>query len=397
MKILRYAWVILVHFPFFLCAQTKLSDEAQISIVIEGPYQKQVYSAFGHIGFRIQDPVRNMDWFFNYGVYDFNQENFFLNFARGLLKYKVVAYDFRYLMQNAQKDNRYLKEQVLNLTQEERQQFFDFLSNNILPENAEYLYNYIYDNCATKIRDIPIQLFPDRITFDTSYVVNGKTIRNLMDEYLQYQTWGDFAIDLGLGLEIDQPAPALVYLFLPEYVVLAFEGATIDREGKQFPLVDKTVNLHVPMPTEHKNIALTPLNSFILLFFLVGFITNRNYRSGKRTQWIDYFLFSLVSLVGIWVHYLWFGTEHLSQNNLNILWAIPLHLPLVWISDMKKMTVFSQVYFKIIAIWYCILLLIWPMLPQPLGTSVVPLLLAMILRSFYISYDLKKLYEKTKF
>lgn len=371
-------------------SQVKLSDQSKVSIVIEGPYQKEVYSAFGHIGFRIQDKERKLDKFFNYGVYDFDQENFFLNFAQGLLKYKVVAYDFKYLERGAKRENRYLKEQVLNLTLEERQAFFSFLTRNIRPENAEYLYDYVYDNCATRIRDVTNELFPGQITYDLSYKQDGKTIRDLMDDYLQYQAWGDFGIDLGLGMQIDREATAEVYMFLPEYVMKAFENATIRRDGVEFPLVDKTEDLFVPEAEEFGNGRFTPFNVFLILFFVVGLITNRNYKSGKRTKWIDTLLFSVVGFGGLWVVYLWFGTEHLSKWNLNILWAIPLHLPMVILLAFDRFKKAARAYFKLIAIWYCLLFLVWAILPQPLGMPLVPLVLAMTLRAFYINYDLRK-------
>ena len=214
-------------------AQVKLSDRSEIAIVTIGPYQGEVWSAFGHSGIRVYDPVKNIDWFYNYGLYDFDQENFFLNFAMGLLKYKVGVSYYDRIVQYYQRQNRFVKEQYLNLTQEEKQQLFDFLQWNAKPENAEYLYNYVYDNCATKIRDVVEEQFPGRVTFDLEYKKEEKTIRNLMDDYLDYQPWGDLGIDLGLGQQIDQEAPAYDYMFLPDYIHLAFEKAVIENDSTE--------------------------------------------------------------------------------------------------------------------------------------------------------------------
>lgn len=328
--------------------------------------------------------------FFDYGVYDFEQENFFLNFAQGLLKYKVAVRRYPRTFQYQSGLNRSIKEQYLNLTLEEKQRVFDFLVNNAQPENAEYLYNYVYDNCATKIRDVLEELFPGRISFDLSYKEEDKTIRDLMDDYLNYQPWGDFGIDLGLGQQVDQEAPAYDYMFLPDYIFEAFSGATIEREGQQQPLVRQTIDAFEAKNKELKNGILTPLNFFILTFFLIGFVTNRNFKTGRRTKWLDILLFSIVGFVGWWVTFLWLGTEHLSKWNLNILWAIPFHLPLVFFMNQLRYRTFFRRYFKYVAYWYSILLLVWAFLPQPLGMALVPLVLAMILRAFYISYDLGK-------
>lgn len=386
---MKFLSVIFLLLSISSLAQIRLSDESKVSVVVQGPYQKEVYSAFGHIGFRVQDPSRGFDWFFNYGVYDFDQENFFLNFAQGLLKYKVAYYDFKYFLNSSIRENRYVKEQELNLTLVERQRFFNYLYNNAKPENAEYLYNYVFDNCATKIRDIAIELFPEQISFDYSYK-EDKTIRDLMDEYLKYQAWGDFGIDLGLGMQIDREATPDEYMFLPEYVLKAFEGATINREGKEDPLIVETKNLFVPKKEEFSNLLLTPFNFFLILFFLIGLITNRDFKTGKRTKWVDYFLFALAGFGGLWIVYLWFGTEHLSKWNLNILWAMPFHLIVIFLLPQIKFRPFLKKYFKVFGWWYLILLVVWGILPQPLHVALVPLVLTMVLRAFYISYDFRK-------
>ncbi|MEQ9466980.1 MAG: DUF4105 domain-containing protein [Ekhidna sp.] len=380
---------VLIFLSTFSTAQIRLSEGAEIAVVTIGPYQGEVWSAFGHSGIRVVDSKRGIDWFYNYGLYDFEQENFFLNFAQGLLKYRVGVSKYDRVVRYYKSQNRYVKEQYLNLTSEEKQQFFDFLQWNVQPENAEYLYNYVYDNCATKIRDVPEELFPNRIAFDLSYKKEGKTIRDLMEDYLDYQPWGDLAIDIGLGMQVDREAEGKEYMFLPEYIFKAFSGATIDWDSTKVPLVSKEVIVFAPSEEVHSNTLMTPLNTFILVFFIAGLITHRNMKYGKRTGWIDSLLFSLVGFAGWWVVFLWFGTEHLSQNNLNILWALPFHLPLVFFVKKEKYRIFFSRYFKVMAYWYCLLLIVWAMLPQPLHQSLVPLVLTLVLRSFYNSYYLK--------
>lgn len=370
--------------------QGGLSEETEIAIVTIGPYQGEVWSAFGHTGIRVYDPQNNIDWFYNYGLYDFEQENFFLNFAKGLLKYKVGVGYYQNVVRYYQGQNRFIKEQYLNLNLEEKQQFFAFLQNNVRPENAEYVYNYVYDNCATKIRDIAEELYPGRVTFDMSYVEEDKTIRDLMDDYLDYQPWGEFGINIGLGQQIDQEAPAYDYMFLPDFIFVAFENATLKNDSTELPLVKRTEVVFSPSEEKVELGILTPLNVFIVVFFIVGFVTNKNFKTGKRSNWVDVVLFSFVGFVGWWVAFLWFGTEHLSKANLNILWAIPFHLPIAFFITRDRFRRFMKIYFKATAYWYCILLVVWAFLPQPLGMPLVPLVLAMVLRAFYIGYDFRK-------
>jgi len=381
---------LLISFSMNGLSQIRLTEASSVGVVTIAPYQGEVWSAFGHSGFRITDPTLGIDWFYDYGLYDFEQENFFLNFAKGLLKYQVGVREWKRTFQVMKYYERNINIQYLNLTYSEKQQLFDFLQNNVKPENSEYLYNYVYDNCATKIRDVCEELFPGRITYDLSYKVEGKTVRNLMDDYLDYQPWGDLGIDLGLGMQIDQEASAEMYMFLPDYIYKGFANGTMDRDSTKVPLVlVSEVAYQAPVKT-YTNRLLTPVNAFIILFFVVGLLTHRNLKYGKRTKWIDYLLFTVVGFVGWWVVFLWLGTEHLSKWNLNIMWAIPIHFPLIFFLGKEKYRIFFRYYFKFLAYWYCLILLLWPFLPQPLHASLVPLVLTLVLRSFYLSYDLRK-------
>ncbi len=95
-----------------------------------------------------------MDIVFNYGVYDFDTPNFYTKFAQGKLNYKIGANYFEDFKESYIRQNRTIKEQILNLSLDERQQVFNFLSKNYEPENQYYLYDFFYDNCATKIKDV---------------------------------------------------------------------------------------------------------------------------------------------------------------------------------------------------------------------------------------------------
>lgn len=136
-----------------LKAQVNLSVYAEVSIVTAGPGEA-LYEAFGHSAIRIKDPVLNLDLIYNYGMFDFNQPNFLLNFAKGNMIYSLARYDFKYFLASYRRDKRWVKQQVLNLTQQENQAFFTFLEKNATPENRNYLYDPYFDNCATKLRDI---------------------------------------------------------------------------------------------------------------------------------------------------------------------------------------------------------------------------------------------------
>ncbi len=373
----------------------KLSEKAEFSIMTLGPYQGELYSAFGHSAIHLSDPAHKIDWVYNYGVFDFDQENFFLNFAMGKMLYKLGLSKYPRFRDYYIKYDRFITEQRLNLTQKENQVLYDFLTENYKPENKDYYYNYVYDNCATKMYDVLDAVFPGRIEFDLTYTQEDKTIRDLMDDYLEYQPWGDWIIDIGLGLQIDHEASAKEYMFLPDYIEQAFANATLQRDSVTVPLVRERVEVYESSGETPEQSMFTPFNFFVILFFVVGFFTNRDFKRNKRTKWIDPILFTIAGLLGWWVVFLWFGTVHLSKDNLNILWAIPLHIPFAYMIGIKKMQRFLSKYFLVVAAWYSLLLIIWTALPQPLHMALIPLVLTMILRGFYIHFDLRKQIKKT--
>ena len=375
--------------------EVEVSDQAEISIMTLGPYQEELYSAFGHSAIHFSDPERNIDWVFNYGVFDFDQENFYWNFARGKMLYKLGLSRYAAFKNHYERENRYIIEQRLNLTLAEKQAMVDFLTNNYKPENRDYYYNYVYDNCATKMYDVLVAVFPEQITFNADYVEDGKTIRDLMDDYLGDQPWGDWIIDIGLGMQIDKEATPREYMFLPDYIEASLSTATLRRDSLEVPLIGETVNVYIPTPEEQQESKFfTPFNFFVLVFFVVGFITNRDFKKEKRTKWLDPVVFTLAGLIGWWLVFLWWGTEHLSKDNLNLLWAIPLHIPFAYLLGVRKLQPFLSKYFLVISAGYLILLVIWSALPQPLHMALIPLILTMMLRGFYIYSDLQKQLRK---
>lgn len=390
-----YQKFLLLSLSFFIGFGTQaralqLSDQSEIIVMTMGPHQGELYSAFGHSAFRVVDPVNDIDWVFNYGVFDFTQQNFYLNFSRGRMVYQLgMAYyePFRDFYVN---QDRYVREQYLNLTLAEKRLFLEFLQKNYKPKNREYFYNYVYDNCATKIRDVIEVIFPERVIFDESNAKQEKTIRDLMHDYLPYQPWGAFMIDIGLGMQIDSKASAYDYMFLPDYVFDAFAGATLSTGDSSKPLIKKTVIISSPTEPEVANSWLTPLTFFVLLFFVVGFLTHLNMKRGPRTRLIDGLLFGFSGMIGIWLLFLWAATLHLSTWNLDLLWAIPFHFPVVFMMRQKKWKPKLAIYFKITWIWYALLLLVWVTLPGQINAALVPFILLLLLRSFYISLDMRK-------
>ena len=154
MKHITYLFLFLFFLNIPSEAQvTTLSEAAEISIITIGP-GKNLYDKFGHSAFRVKDEANGIDWAYNYGTYDFNTPNFYTKFAQGKLNYNLSVAYFEAFYQNYVQENRWVKEQVLNLSSTEKNELFQYLQNNATPENRGYLYDFFFDNCATRIRDV---------------------------------------------------------------------------------------------------------------------------------------------------------------------------------------------------------------------------------------------------
>lgn len=363
----------------------QLSSEASIHIITVGPYQPELYSSFGHSGIRVYDPVNRIDDFYNYGVFDFDQPNFYLNFAKGYLNYRLAVMDYPRVKNFYQYQNRYIHEQILNLDQADKQKFYEFLQWNALPQNMYYYYDYFYDNCATRIRDAVKLTFGDRVEFDGSYIDTDYTIRDLTDLYLEEQPWGDLGIDICLGLPMDKKATPYMYMFLPDFIETAFNHATIERNGEKLPLVKRTIVTYESTLEPSTASAITPFYLFSFLFLIMLIISWKGVKTNRYKKWIDVVLFSIVGLLGWLFFLLWVATDHdAAARNFNLLWAIPLHFPIALFLLKKPIPKWLSIYFLATATIYLITVVFWPFLPQDLHNALIPFTLLLAVRAIRI-------------
>lgn len=362
-------------------AQTILSPQAEISIITCGPYQGELYSAFGHSAIRVIDPVRGFDIAFNYGMFDFNQPNFYLNFTRGYLYYKLGVYSYPDFRDHYISCNRYVHEQVLALDSAKKQRVFDYLETNARPENQTYRYDYFYNNCASKVRDVFVDVFKAEIKFDSSFIKTNYTIRDLTELYLQQQPWGDLGIDVCLGLPMDKKASAYDYMFLPDYIESSFDRVTLSG----LPIVREKISVYESLPETIPFHWYHPWIVFGLLFLLAAIISYRDWQRQKLSKWFDVTLFGAAGIVGLLLFILWVATDHkAAANNFNLAWAFPFHL--VGAIGLLKRTSQKWIsgYFTFAAIISALLLGFWTLLPQALNPFLLPVIFIILMRSLVI-------------
>lgn len=365
-------------------AQAQLSVYSEISIVTAGPGE-ELYEKFGHSAIRIKDPLLKLDLIYNYGVFDFNAPNFYTNFAEGTMYYILARYDFKYFLESYKRDKRWLKQQVLNLNQVEKQQFFNYLENNVLPENATYLYDPFFDNCATKLRDVTNVILNGTVVLNSEKIPNNKTLRALMNQEIYWNTWGNFGINLIAGTILDIKRNQLAYTYLPDYIFKTFKNGKIKKQGQLKNLVKREDSLLKFEEASSSPSLFSPFIVFTFILLIVLFITFRDVKNNKRTAYLDFIIFFITGLMGLILAYLWLFSSHkTAPNNFNVLWAFLPNIVVAFFILKGIAKKWLQKYIIALLICLGIIPLLWFLRIQVFPIAVIPLLILLFVRYLFI-------------
>lgn len=206
-----------------LLAQRQLSEDAQVSILTCSP-GKALYERFGHTAIRVNDPTNGIDVVFNYGCFSFETEHFYYKFVKGETYYMLGVEDARSFFMSYYAENRFVYEQILNLTYSQQQELFDKLIVNTQPENRYYLYNFVFDNCATRPYYLIKEVIGDSLVSDYEGW-KGQSFRRFIRAYTGVGSWEDFGINMVFGKRADLPMTNEQRLFLPEELMLYLNQA----------------------------------------------------------------------------------------------------------------------------------------------------------------------------
>ena len=356
-----------------------LSPDAEVSLLTMLPGD-EIYSVFGHTAFRVRDPALGLDRTYNYGTFDFDQPFFVVRFARGLLDYQLSVAP----MERTVAEYRYLErpiiEQRLDVPAEARQNLFQFLETNYLPENRAYRYDFFFDNCSTRPRDALERALGQRLDYG-GYEPRGESFRDLLQPYLEAVPLTDFGIDLGLGAPTDREATDREAMFLPLELMRAFDEASFEGQ----PLVASRDTLFwvegAGMPEEAFD--WPTLVAWLVALLGIGLtVAAWRGRGARAIRRFDAGLFGLIGLVGLIILWLWIGTEHsVTGPNANLLWAWPTHLVAAFLLARRNPSGRLRVYWMLTAAVALGTLLAWPVLPQALHSAVFPLTLLLGVRA----------------
>ncbi len=365
----------------------ELSSQASVSLLTIAPGHEELFAAFGHAAIHIQDSSLGIDKVYNYGTYYYNQPYFYLNFARGYLLYGLSVTKYERFQGYYAYFNREIKAQYLDLSSEQKQSVFDYLENNAKPENKMYYYDYYYNNCATKIRDVFIEVLGDDFKIPQNYTtVPGKTLRHLQDDYIAEEfPWGKLGIDLCLGLPVDKVASDYEYMYLPDYLYQGFAEAEIVKDSSWVSSVKKEKIILASRPMDFSIPWFTPTIAFSMLLFIGTLMFILQLKKGWKFKLFDFALFLSIGLVGTLLFILWVATDHsAAANNFNILWAVPTHLIIAFGLLRKKTKRWVNWYLALLIPISLSLVLFWKLIPQDLNEGFIPIVFLIIVRSVAI-------------
>jgi hypothetical protein len=366
-------------FVFMLqAASAEEKPRAEAYLITCGP-GSEIYSMYGHSALRIVIPEEESDLVYNWGVFDFNTPNFAWKFAKGKLSYMLGVYPYDRFLRDYFSEERWVISQKFNLDSAEIEKLFQLLAENLKPENVKYRYNFYYDDCSSRIRDIIEKAVGDDLLYPPDEKKELHTFRYLTGEYEKRYPWIKLGIDVLIGSPGDKKATFRDRMFLPADLKNGLSELIIRREGKMIPLLaDPETVLDFDQPVANNKTLTSPL--FVISILLIIVIMLTGLLKGKRANNImDIFLFTIFSFLALMLIFANFITAHHELKwNLNILWLNPFII-ICLISLILNRNWYK--WFRVVFYSEVIFLALMVFLPQHFNNAFVPMIIILLLRS----------------
>lgn len=364
-----------------------LRAEGKFSLLTCAPGEK-IYELFGHTAIRYVEGD-SIDLVFNYGMFNFNSPNFIYRFVKGETDYELGIDVYRSFEYSYRRRGSAVYEQKLNLTPDETIMLLHSLLENYKPENRVYRYNYFYDNCTTRAKDMIEKAISGTVEFEP--VEGRKTYRSIVHQYTAGHPWSELGIDLCIGSQADKPIDTDAMMFAPFYLLDGLKTAGITRDdGSEESLISGTEMIVSPAHVDKDAVSWPhPLLCAWGLFaiaLVAGFFL-------RRKSWIvDSILFLMAGACGCVLAFLVLFSVHPAVSPNYLLFVFhPLHLflgvPMTVYCGLKKTRPY---YHYINASLIGLFLILWLFLPQEFNKVVFPLALLLLLRSVSAIYCFRK-------
>ena len=339
----------------------------------------ETYSIYGHSALRIVNESNQTDIVYNWGVFDFNTPNFAWKFAKGRLDYMLIAESMSDFLQTYFYEQRGVYSQRINLQPEEIRKLILLVNENLKPENVKYRYDFFYDDCSTRIRDLLEKAIGTNLLYPPDASTEAYTFREMTGKYQAPYPWLRFGIDLIMGLPGDKKTTFRDRMFLPIDLQNCMNETVINRNGKMIPLLQNPeVLLDFKLPHHSGKRLFAPENVFALILVLLLIIIPQIKRR-RVIDVIDIAIFFTLSVLAILMIFFNFFTDHQQMKiNLNILWLNPFLIVCLGFMIARKPGI---IWFRIVFFISAVFLVTHMLLPQDFNIAVLPLTLLLVLRS----------------
>jgi hypothetical protein len=351
--------LFLLFFLFFLPAafiygqsNTRRGDALTLRIAVIGPGD-ELYFWWGHIGLVVEDNISGTSRFFDWGVFSFENENFFLNFAFGRLIYSCMVSTAETNFNRFVKTNRDITLYTLDLPRDKKEAIMRFAENNMLPENRDYAYHHFKDNCATRIRDIVDLALDGRFKADFINEQSRFTLRQHVRRHTWFNPFFDWILNFWMGQDIDKPITVWDDMFLPSEIAMRIkdyrykDSAGNDRAlVSSVEIINRSVGRPIVLDVPRKQ---WPRELFAALVFSALLVSLYLLLSKRKLFRIflglaQSFLGLFFGAAGSLLFFLTFFTDHdYTYHNSNVFFvnplffaAVPLGLIFAFTNNEKK-------------------------------------------------------------
>jgi len=364
-------------------AGVSATDSIDVSLVTCAP-GSEAYTIFGHTAVRVNDRRENgKDMMFNYGIFSFKAKFFVLRFIFGLTDYELACYPTDLFLKSYGKEGRQVIEQQLNLTSAEKEHLLAALIENCQPENKVYRYNYFYDNCTTRARNIIASCIDGRLEYQ--WGKGGETYREAVHQYNAAQPWTRFGEDILLGVAADREMTNEQRQFLPINLENDYINAVVhNNDGSTRRLVGDAKELQpsgITVTTE--SFPLTPNETGVWLMLITAILTFVEWKRRQSFWWLDVLFMLVCGICGIIVFAMIFSEHPTVSLNMNILLFNPLPLFFIPITVARGV---KKLYNPIWRYWLPLLLLYLVVAPliQRIPLPLVMLTVCILMRALKI-------------
>ncbi len=362
------------------------TDSIAVSLLTCSP-GTELYSMFGHSAIRIQNFTQNADIVFNYGMFNYDADWFMWRFVIGETDYELGAehtgdFFYRYKIKNIE-----IREQNLNLTKEQTNKIVELLVWNYLPANRIYRYNFLYDNCTTRARDIierALKESSDNCLTTYQEDKESTTFREIIHRHTISSPWVEFGIDLLLGEEIDRKLSTRERMFIPSIYESKVDSAIIHSAHKADKTlsVDKTILLPRSSDSSDKAFPITPRAIFWGMFFAMLILSYWDWQRHKISWAVDATIIGLQGLVGVIILFMYVFSEHPAVGS-NWLLAVfnPAALLMLRGISRARRDLTPNMANTCFTIWMIIFWISTPIIPQSVNSAVQPIMLTLVMRA----------------